>query len=39
MDLAERIIPLVLGLTGSICVGAGVLLLLRKRVAAKEMWT
>jgi hypothetical protein len=39
MDLAERMIPLVLGLTGSICVGAGVLLLLRNGVAAKEMWT
>ena len=40
MDLAERMIPLVLGLTGSICVGAGVLLLLlRNGVATKEMWT
>ena len=36
MDLAERIIPLVLGLTGSICIGAGVLLLLRNRVAGRR---
>jgi hypothetical protein len=37
MDLAERIIPLVVGLAGSICIGAGVLLLPRNRVAGKEM--
>ena len=39
MDLAERIIPLALGLTGAICVGAGVLLLLRSASPTKEIWT
>ena len=39
MNLAERTIPLVLGSTGAICVGAGVLMQLRRGVAEKEQLT